>query len=294
GRKIRTTLRHPFLTVDGWKPLGELRAGDRVAVPRRIDVAGADSLGEERVKILAYLLGDGTFTGPCPGFTNGDPRLRADFRDAVDRFGGLAMRESERNRLARWLESLGLWGKTAREKFIPEPVFRLRREELACFLNRLFATDGWATVLASGQAQLGFSSTSERLARQVQHLLLRFGVIASLRRRLVKYAGGRRPAFQLDITDAESIRAFSGEIGIFGKEAALAKVRAALARKKYQTNRDLIPAGVWRHIDGARQGATWRSIGLGMGLTDDSNLHVGRRALSRRRLAAFARALGDS
>src|SRR5881227_2825536 len=31
-----------------------------------------------------------------------------------------------------------------------------------------------------------------------------------------------------------------------------------------------------------------------MGLTDDSNLHVGRRALSRRRLAAFARALGDS
>ena len=93
GRKIRTTLSHPFLTVDGWKPLGELRAGDRVAVPRRIDVAGADSLGEERVKILAYLLGDGTFTGPCPGFTNGDPRLRADFRDAVDRFGGLATRE---------------------------------------------------------------------------------------------------------------------------------------------------------------------------------------------------------
>src|SRR5947199_7406567 len=31
-----------------------------------------------------------------------------------------------------------------------------------------------------------------------------------------------------------------------------------------------------------------------MGLTDSSNLHVGRRALSRRRLAAFARALGDA
>src|SRR5205823_4970665 len=165
------------------------------------------------------------------------------------------------------------------------PSFALRRNELACLLTRLFATDGWATVLASGQAQLGFCSASERMARQVQHLLLRFGVIASLRRRLVKYGGDRRPAFQLDITDAESIRAFDEEIGIFGKEAALAKVRAALARKKYQTNRDLIPAGVWRHIDAARQGATWRSIGLGMGLTDDSNLHVGRRALSRRRLA---------
>src|SRR5713101_6470670 len=69
GRKIRTTLSHPFLTVDGWKPLGE-----------------------ERVKILAYLLGDGTLTGPCPGFTNTDPRLRADFSDAVARFGGLVTR----------------------------------------------------------------------------------------------------------------------------------------------------------------------------------------------------------
>src|SRR5207244_3220800 len=69
------------------------------------------------------------------------------------------------------------------------------------------------------------------------------------------------PAFQLDITDAESIRAFSNQIGIFGKEAALAKVTATLARKRYQTNRDLIPAGVWRHIDAARQGATWRALG---------------------------------
>src|SRR5438445_55169 len=355
GRRVRTTLSHPFLTVDGWKPLGELRAGDHVAIPRRIDAAGEGSLGEERVKILAYLLGDGTLTGPCPGFTNSDPVLRADFRDAVARFGGLAtredtsggraptvvvssdrreiaerrarfgaelrrnlaasrrsardvaarvgvtpgavtywcagqaaprpaafqnlcveldldeeeltpgglpaMRKSERNRLTRWLESLGLWGKTACEKFIPEPIFTLRRDELACFLNRLFATDGWATVLASGQAQLGFCSTSERMARQVQHLLLRFGVIASLRRRLVKYGGDRRPAFQLDITDAESIRAFDEEIGIFGKEAALAKVNTALARKRYQTNRDLIPAAVWRQIDAARQGAPWRSIG---------------------------------
>src|SRR2546429_7435621 len=65
GRRVRTTLSHPFLTVDGWKPLGALRAGDHVAGPRRLDVAGADSLREERVKILAYLLGDRTFTGPC-------------------------------------------------------------------------------------------------------------------------------------------------------------------------------------------------------------------------------------
>jgi len=38
GRQVETTLSHPFLTVDGWKPLADLRPGVRVAVPRRVDV----------------------------------------------------------------------------------------------------------------------------------------------------------------------------------------------------------------------------------------------------------------
>ena len=115
------------------------------------------------------------------------------------------------NELTRWLSSLGLWGKKAQSKFVPDVVFTLPREELACFVNRLFATDGWVCVLASGQVQLGFSTTSERMARQVQHLLLRFGVIASLRARNVKYRGTRRAAFQLDVTDAHSLRVFFDE-----------------------------------------------------------------------------------
>src|SRR5918996_1637539 len=68
----------------------------------------------------------------------------------------------------------------------------------------------------------------ERPARQIQHLLLRFGVIASLRRRWVKYGLGLRGAWQLDITDARSIATLAHEIGIFGKENALDRVAAAL------------------------------------------------------------------
>ncbi|MBA2414316.1 MAG: replicative DNA helicase, partial [Geodermatophilaceae bacterium] len=36
GRQIEATASHPFLTPDGWRPLGELVAGDRMAVPRRV------------------------------------------------------------------------------------------------------------------------------------------------------------------------------------------------------------------------------------------------------------------
>ena len=36
GREVEATANHPFMTFDGWTPLGELKVGDRVAVPRRV------------------------------------------------------------------------------------------------------------------------------------------------------------------------------------------------------------------------------------------------------------------
>ena len=386
GRQVETTLTHPFLTADGWKPLAEIAVGQHVAVPRRLEVFGAAEMRECEVKLLAYLIGDGGLTGATPRFTNSDPRVRDDFADAVSAFGGLAAtledsggtrtpylsvrrdldstrvsreafaaeldsRLSERgarrrlaaavgvsaatvthwasgttapdasafeslsdalgvaaldlapdghgsiatregNPLTHWLGSLGLWGKGASEKAVPAPVFTLQRRQVSLFLNRLFAADGWATVLASGQAQIGYTTTSDRLARQIQHLLLRFGIIASLRRRMVKYRDGRRPAWQLDVTDARSILAFAREIGIFGKEEALARVAAAVEAKRYQTNRDLIPRQVWNAIEEAKGGGeSWASLARRAGIAGWTNLHVGRRSLSRDRLRKLAQAL---
>jgi len=343
GRRVRTTLPHPFLTIDGWKPLAELRPGDRVAVPRRLPVAGSESIGMERAALLGYLLGDGTLTGPCPRFTHANARLRDDFTAAAESLGvagreeggvgraptlrvpaavtawcqgrgapGTAgfdractaldvapevhyvdVPESARDALRRWIAELGLADRTARDKFVPEIVFRLRLEEVACFLNRLFATDGWATVPTSGQAQLGFGSVSERLCRQTQHLLLRFGVVAAVAQRRMRHRDELRTAWRLEITDAESIRTFIERIGMFGREAALQRVARALAAKRHRTNRDTVPIGIWRQIDAARRGRPWSTIAERMGLTDAADLHVGTRAPSRRRLAAIADALDD-
>jgi replicative DNA helicase len=329
GRTVETTLTHPFLTIDGWKPLSEVAVGDHVAVPRRLEVFGTAEMRECEVKLLAYLIGDGNLTGTTPRFTNADERLRDEFSAAV---AGFAPRQSwaadlpdtaltfgswgsgkssrgamllasesvevlalaERDALTTWLDRLGLMGKGAAAKFVPAPVFTLPRPQVALFLNRLFATDGWATVLASGQAQLGYATVSERLARQLQHLLLRFGVIAQLRRREMKYRDGHRTAWQLDITEAESIRTFAREIGIFGKEAALDRVAAAVGAKRYQTNRDLIPRGVWARIEAAKGEESWASLARRAGIEGWTNVHAGKRSLSRRRVRAFADALNDT
>ena len=135
------------------------------------------------------------------------------------------------------------------------------------------------------------TTASERLARQIQHLLLRFGIIASLRRRQVKYRETRHPSWQLDITHAESILTFASTIGIYGKEEALTAVVREVERRR-QTNTDLVPAEVWNSIAGAKGDLSWSELARRAGI-NDSNVHVGRRQLSRPRLARFALALGD-
>lgn len=312
GRKIETTITHPFLTINGWQKLGSLKAGEKIAVPRILNAFGTDEMRDCEVKLLAYLIGDGGLTANSPIFTVGKPALQADFEQSVAEFGGVETvaanskngtfslrirkqggKSPKANPLTAWLKNLEIYGLNSHQKFIPENIFTLKREQLALFLNRLFSTDGWVSVLKSGQPQLGFASVSERMIRQIQHLLLRFGVVANLKKRLVKYKDERRTAWQLDITDALSIQTFIREIGIFGKEDALERVEKSLENRRYQTNKDLIPPKIWQNIEAKKSAESWASLGRRAEIKSWTNLHVGKRALSRKRLSAFATALNS-
>jgi replicative DNA helicase len=383
GRSVTSTAIHPFLTVDGWRQLRELRVGDRIAVPRRIEVFGTEHLGDGQVKVLAYLIGDGNLTRTTPSFTNSNPSLQDDFAAALSDFPGLkvwlrddgqrtptqhvagdfdyirsarqefasklrmlvprgearalalrlsvspslicmwrqgkciprpelftrlcaalsvssellapnglaAISRSSRNPLISWLDEIGIWGCSASQKAIPNVIFRLTRSQIALFLNRLFATDGWVAISGGQNPAIGYSSVSERLARQVQHLLLRFGIIGRLRKRSIKYQNERRPTWQIDITHATSLRTFAAEIGIFGKEEKLRRALTLLAPENNRNNRDLIPVEAWGQIADAKGSESWASLAKRASLEGQSNIHVGQRALSRNRLASLAQAL---
>ena len=388
GRRVETTAPHPFLTLDGWKPLAEIEPGEYVAVPRRIPVFGDAPMRECEVKLLAYLIGDGGLTGNVPRFTSSNPEIAGEFEEAVREFGGVTLSRSDKradkspswrvsgdrgttglrrshfaaalrnavsargtaravatrlgvspaslvhwqrgnavpapelfarlcevlelapdvlapggieaarrnspNALTRWLSALGLMGRAAQAKHVPDAIFRLPREQLALFLNRLFATDGWATVLASGQPQAGYASTSEHLARQVQHLLLRFGIVAKLRQRWVRYRESRRPCWQLDITNGEALRIFATQIGIHGKGEAVARVLASLEGRARRGNVDLLPAAIWRKIEAAKGTVSWSELARRCCEPDSNPRHGGRRGMSRARLARIAMVLGDA
>lgn len=312
GRKIETTITHPFLTINGWKKLEEIKVGEKIAVPRVLKVFGKDEMRECEVIIIGYLLGDGCLTKSSPEFTVGKDWLKEDFIEAVNDFGDVeAVQSNTENRvfslrvrkiggktrgenvLTAWLKKLEIFGCNSHTKFIPKEIFTLKKELVALFLNRLFSTDGWASILSSGQVQLGFASVSEKMIRQIQHLLLRFGVISNLKKRRVKYKDAQNIAWQLDITDAKSIKTFAQEIGIFGNEEVFEQILALLESKNYQTNKDLIPMEVWEHLSLVKGAESWSSLAKRAGIKGYTNIHVGKRAPSRERLSKFANVLDD-
>ncbi len=60
GRQIEATDNHPFYTFDGWRLLGELSVGDKVAVPRRIPVEGSKEWPEHELVDLGQRLAAGS------------------------------------------------------------------------------------------------------------------------------------------------------------------------------------------------------------------------------------------
>ncbi|GHJ40227.1 hypothetical protein Sm713_58360 [Streptomyces sp. TS71-3] len=67
GRQVKATANHPFLAPEGWRPLGELAVGSRVAVPRRVPAPLGTGLDWSPARIEALADGVGGVAGPAYG-----------------------------------------------------------------------------------------------------------------------------------------------------------------------------------------------------------------------------------
>ncbi|MCC3377790.1 LAGLIDADG family homing endonuclease, partial [Cohnella sp. REN36] len=68
---------------------------------------------------------------------------------------------------------MGIWDRRSYEKAIPACVFKQPKESISLFLHHLWATDGCVYYKKDKQGKIYYSSTSKKLAQQVQRLLLR-------------------------------------------------------------------------------------------------------------------------
>lgn len=250
GRVVRTTLTHPFLTPDGWRPLGRLRVGDFVAVPRRLPVFGIEPLPEHELSLLATFLSDGGRTGPVSTFTSDVPELVAEVTRHTFALGGRALRhdhehggttvvcvgQPERpNPIGELLRRFGLLTTAVEERVLPDAVFRLPEAQARFFLQRLLGAGASVVHDLDSAGEVRFTCRSSRLAQGVQHLLLRFGLNAELR---LPDAPGE--VVTLALTDAHELRRYEREFGLIGREADLQALVGSLRRNP---DRELVTAG---------------------------------------------------
>jgi replicative DNA helicase len=316
GREVEATANHPFLTVDGWCPLGELAVGDRLATPRRVPAPIEPvPMPEEQVVLLAHLIGDGSFVRRQPlRYASTDEANLAAVTAAAKSFGITAVRDEyaaarcttlrlpapyrlthgRRNPVAAWLDELGLFGLRSHEKFVPAAVFALPEEQVALFLRHLWATDG--CVWWDERARLGriyYSSTSRRLVDDVSRLLLRFGVLTRIKR---IRKSGYRDGWHLHVTGSEHQRAFAQFIGVHGARGEILRdVATRLESIVANTNLDTVPREVWGKVRSLLtvQEMTHREFSAAMGSRFCGST-MWKHAPSRSRLARAAAVLHDA
>ena len=232
GREQETTLNHPYLTVNGWKPLSSIGVGQSIAVPKKIDFFGNLEIEKERIRLLAYLIADGGLTKDhCVSFTKHSETMMHDFCNCVSSVGdvfsfckdkpycGYITNNNKRSNSLIWLDDLGLSGTKSEEKFIPEDVFKLNKECLSEFLSTLFSCDGH--ICKSGSKfEIGYSSASETLVKQVSILLTRFGVVSKFKKKINKDG---YESYNLTINDKQNILLFLEEIGFIFEKGEKAK-----------------------------------------------------------------------
>ncbi|MBW3562118.1 MAG: replicative DNA helicase [Actinobacteria bacterium] len=322
GREIRATANHPFLTPSGWSELREIEEGDLVAVPRSIDVFGSEDIPDAEAALLGYMLGDGGMTGTVPILTSGDDAIAdeaARWAKTLGCYTTVQLRghsdakaysfvaspldtstfhdpdlasEAVPNQVTEMLRRHRVWGCNSHTKFVPDAIFTAPRDQVVLFLSRLFACDGSAWI--SGRYYgISYSSVSKRLIQDVQHLLLRFGIIAYVRERQVKYEDTRRTAYELEIRDAANIRRFIEEIGIFSKEEQCQALLEAVDGRNPHSNVDLLPMEVWDTILDEKGDRSWADVSEAAGRPRNHNWHVGTRRPSRRIVGELAEAMGS-
>ncbi len=59
GREIEATAEHPFMTMSGWRKLGDLKVGDAVASARELPLAGGKKWPRHKIIVLAGLIAEG-------------------------------------------------------------------------------------------------------------------------------------------------------------------------------------------------------------------------------------------
>ncbi|HUF31605.1 MAG TPA: intein-containing recombinase RecA [Acidimicrobiales bacterium] len=327
GTALWATVDHRILTDSGWRQAGDLVVGDRVARPRRAFGFGDhEPVPAAHARMLGYLIGDGYVGGKTPiSFVNVQPVLHEDAAAIASSLGcgvrtrgieaSFSHRPGEKNgllALARWAE---IWGHLAPEKRIPAPFFApdVSGDVVGNLLFGIFESDGYVSREQTGGVRVGFSTTSEQLARQIHWLLLRWGIGSAVqvydpttrRPSLIKgrEVRAKRPCWEVRVSGIDNVVRFKEALPMWGPRGqALTEALASPALARHRgSQRGYLAATqtepVLAYLRGLGVSATTAAQLVGEGAGDPKGglrQVLGHSRLRRDRLERLAAALDSS
>jgi DNA polymerase-3 subunit alpha len=335
GKRLVATGNHPLRTLNGWTHLEDLAPGDRIAVPRQVAVEAQGRWPEHELVALGWLLSEGNTCHPTALYVyNNDQAAIEDFSRAAVQFphtktrlytrpggrrmevcvgldrdqlvagplteGSLALDvEALRSGAYQWADKLGLLYKRANEKSVPAEVFTLRDEDIALLLGRMWSGDGYLAGKQRGIPPY-YASSSSRLARDVQTLLLRLGIVARLSEKRFKYRGGERVGYTVQLLGDDSRARFLERIvpHVVGRAEQIAILRQYHQSATPGSSKDTVPCEIraWVDEERVRLGLTWVELERRSGISMKEFLGKGsatKRGFRRSTLAALAAFLGS-
>jgi ribonucleoside-diphosphate reductase alpha chain len=258
GYEVEATKDHKFLTAEGWKPLSELTEND-VLVLQRGGMFGKTKLDRELAIACGWLLGDGCIHKDKVIFYFNKQEKRQILpliKSYLERLNGREVKVKEyatefqlrfSKRILKIFEELGFKQLKSNQKVVPEKILTLDKESMKYFLSALFTCDGSIQGSKEKGVSIRLASNSLTLLKQVQLMLLQFGIFSKLyenrreecwkilpdaRRKPKKYHC--KPQHELVIS-RESMFRFMKEIGFLTKEKN-EKFRRLKPKKIYRDN----------------------------------------------------------
>ncbi len=239
GFEIRLTENHQVMTDHGWKEVGDIENGEMVHIGNR-GVEFGDKGDLEEGLVLGWIVGDGrikrsekrvvlhfydkdtTISERYAEFVNkiirksiGDGDYKVGVQD-IER-GDDPVKE-QRVGSARLYEITERYGLNENKLKVPDAIFRSSKELARGFLKGLFTADGSVQGNVEKGVSVRLSSSELTLLKDVQRLLLGFGIFSKIYQERRKDGNDRVKKYQVKaqhelVISEENLEKFKDELG---------------------------------------------------------------------------------
>ena len=204
-----------------------------------------DYVNEDLALLYGYLLGCGQLdSNHSLVFTNSKNSIIKNYQSIMKKYFGVKrfFKKSRINSkcvindiyLRKYLEFIGFDYTNSRDKRVPKVIMKSSKKNVAAFLRGVFDSSGIVN-----NRVVSLSSVSENLMKEIQFLLLNFGIISRVRNQNIKSKSQKSYVLTISGND---LLLFQKYIGFNLKRKN--KILKMLCEKKHNTNKDIIPCQV--------------------------------------------------